>query len=79
MAFIEIKNLSFSYPNASKNAIENISLDVEEGDFVVICGSSGCGKSTLIRQLKTEIAPHGNKTGEIKYDGILIDDLNLSL
>ncbi len=77
MAFIEIKNLSFSYPNTSKNAIENISLDVEEGDFVVICGSSGCGKSTLIRQLKTEIAPHGNKTGEIKYDGILINDLNL--
>ena len=49
MALFEIKNLTFTYPDAEKPAIENIHLSIEPGEFVVICGKSGCGKTTLMR------------------------------
>ncbi|UKI22561.1 MAG: ATP-binding cassette domain-containing protein [Anaerotruncus sp.] len=65
MADIEIKNLSFSYPLASNAALSDVSLFVESGRLCLVCGSSGSGKSTLLCLLKSEIAPHGKKTGEI--------------
>lgn len=43
MALFEIKNLTFTYPDAEKPAIENIHLSIEPGEFVVICGKSGYG------------------------------------
>lgn len=77
MALLTVEDLSFRYPNAKCNAIEHLSFEVEEGDFVLICGSSGCGKSTLLRQFKTEIAPQGERTGKIFYDGQPIEQLDL--
>lgn len=66
MAYIETKNLTFSYPSVSVNALENISLRVNEGEFVLLMGRSGSGKSTLLRLLKKEIAPYGNLNGSIE-------------
>ena len=65
MAQIEIKNLTFSYPLEEKPALKNISLSVEEGEYVVLCGKSGCGKTTLLKHLKAVLAPKGKKEGEI--------------
>lgn len=76
MAFIDIKNLSFSYPNEDKKVLNNISLKIEEGEFIVVCGSTGCGKSTLLKQLKLDLAPHGVKTGDIFYRNKSIDSLD---
>nr|WP_300003946.1 ABC transporter ATP-binding protein [Tissierella sp.] len=76
MAFIDIKNLNFSYPQSDKRVLDNISLKIEEGEFIVLCGSTGCGKSTLLKQLKTELAPHGTRTGEILYEGRRIEELD---
>ena len=47
---LSIKNLSKTYHtvNGEIKAIEDISLDVNEGEFIAIVGSSGCGKSTLL-------------------------------
>ena len=67
MEILNIKNLTFKYPQTSKNAIENASLSVNEGDFVLLCGASGSGKTTLLRLLKDEMAPYGEKTGEISF------------
>jgi len=72
----QIQNLSFTYPEQSHYAIHDLSLTVDAGDFVVLCGPSGCGKSTLLRQLKPILAPHGQKSGEILFEGSLLDDLD---
>lgn len=76
MAFIDIKNLSFSYPTDDKKVLEDISLTIDEGEFIVLCGSTGCGKSTLLKQLKVDLAPHGVKTGEILYKNKNIQELD---
>ena len=72
----EIRNLSFSYPEQEAKAIKDLTLSVQQGEFVVLCGPSGCGKSTLLRQLKTVLAPHGRRTGEILFEGTALDELD---
>jgi len=67
MALLEIKNLSFTYPDMEKPAIKDINLSVNEGEFVVVCGPSGCGKTTLLRLLKRQLRPNGKLCGEILY------------
>ena len=44
---IEIQELTFKYKDSKKNALENISLDIQKGDFVGIIGESGAGKTTF--------------------------------
>ena len=72
----EIRNLTFYYPEQTRPVLKDLSLSVEQGEFVVLCGPSGCGKSTLLRQLKTVLAPHGFKTGQILLEGTLLEDLD---
>lgn len=67
MAILTIQNVSFCYPDEAQPALQSIDLEIEEGEFVVLIGQSGCGKSTLLKQLKREIAPHGQLTGDILY------------
>ena len=68
MAYIEIKNLSFSYPNSNKNILDNINISIEKGEFIVLCGKSGSGKSTFLRHLKPQLTPYGTRNGEIFID-----------
>ncbi|MBP1576148.1 MAG: ATP-binding cassette domain-containing protein [Oscillospiraceae bacterium] len=67
MALLQIKDLTFSYPQAKKNALSSVNFTVKEGEFVLLSGASGCGKSTLLELIKQEIAPFGKKSGEILY------------
>ncbi len=76
METFTIRNLSFSYPEQEAKAIDNVSLSIGQGEFVVLCGPSGCGKSTLLRQLKTVLAPHGRRTGDILFEGTPLNELN---
>lgn len=71
-----LKNLNFSYPEQTDKALDNLSLSIEQGAFVILCGPSGCGKSTLLRQLKTVLSPHGEKTGEVLFEGTRLEQVD---
>ncbi len=64
-----IEALCFAYPGQQNRAVDGLSLSVRRGEFLVLCGPSGCGKSTLLRQLKTVLAPHGTRSGCIRFEG----------
>ena len=76
MAQIQLIEYSFKYPREDKKALDNINLSIDEGEFILICGPSGCGKTTLLQQLKKEILPEGEITGNALYEGTKIDDLD---
>ena len=68
---IEVSELTFKYNGAKKNALDNISLTINKGDFLGIIGESGAGKTTLCRCLNSLI-PHryaGDYYGSVKIDG----------
>ena len=68
MAQFEIRDLSFSYPAAKgKKSLDAVNLSIERGEYIVLCGRSGSGKTTLLRQLKTVLAPHGKKSGQVLF------------
>ena len=69
MENFSFRNVSFTYPEQENKALRNISFNVSQGEFLILCGASGCGKSTLLRHLKTCLAPHGVSDGEILFDG----------
>lgn len=76
MEIFAIRDLNFTYPLKDKPALKNINVLVNSGDFIVICGKSGCGKSSLLRQLKTNLTPHGTKSGEIRFKGVKIEEVS---
>lgn len=80
MAVIEIQNLTYQYPTGKTPALKDISLTVEEGEFVAVVGPNGAGKSTLCFAVAGFI-PHffkGQLTGTLRVDGIDIQQSNLN-
>jgi NitT/TauT family transport system ATP-binding protein len=49
MSSVAFENVSLAYTPGGANAIENVSLNIREGEFVAVVGPSGCGKSTLMK------------------------------
>ena len=68
---IEIQELTFKYTDSKKNALENITLNIEKGDFVGIIGESGAGKTTFCSCLNGLIPHHytGDYYGSVKVEG----------
>lgn len=75
MAIFEIHDLTFSYPDATRPALQGVDVKIEPGEFVVICGKSGCGKSTLLHHLKTALTPHGTRVGGVRFEGRALDEV----
>ena len=76
---LEVKHLTHTYSAGSAfqaTAVHDVSLTIEDGEFVCIVGHTGSGKSTLLRQLKTVLAPHGRRSGQILFDGKNLDELS---
>ena len=70
---IKIDHISFSYGEENENTggVRNIDLNIEDGQFVVLCGESGCGKTTITR-LINGLIPHyyeGQMAGEVWVNG----------
>ena len=68
---IELNNLSYSYPNAEKPSLKNVSLTIEKGKFVVLMGATGAGKTTLSLCLNGLIPQllEGKLTGQVTVAG----------
>ena len=64
---IVVNNLSFSYGESADLVLDDISMDVNPGDFVCLLGQSGCGKSTLASLLAGLETP---SAGSIVVDGV---------
>lgn len=78
MALFEIKNLSFSYPDYEDNPVlKSVNFNINQGEFITLCGKSGSGKTTLLKHLKTVLTPYGKRTGEILYKGNRLEDVDL--
>ncbi len=79
MEVFDIRNLSFTYPKENEPVLRNLSLRINSGEFVALIGLSGCGKSTLLRQLKTVLTPHGEHSGELMFEGVPLNDVDIRL
>src|ERR1700704_3062998 len=80
--YIQVKDVTKTFPVGGKKrdgkrlvALDDISLEIEEGSFVAVCGPSGCGKSTLLRLIHGLDKP---ESGEIYAGGALVDRPPLS-
>jgi energy-coupling factor transport system ATP-binding protein len=68
---IEIEEVTYSYPGATRPALRDLNLRIEQGEFVLVAGPSGAGKSTLLRTLNG-LVPHfygGSWHGRVRIDG----------
>jgi len=77
---LEIKGLSFRYPDSPREAVVNFDLAVPEEEIVVLAGPSGCGKSTLLRAVNGLI-PHmygGEYSGDVRVGGSSVKASNMN-
>ena len=72
---LEFKNVSFRYPSAKSNSIENVSFKLTKGETLAVVGINGAGKSTL---LKLMLRFYDVTEGEILYNGINIKEYDLN-
>jgi len=69
---ISFQNVSFSYPDSERPAIQNINLEVAPGTLALVIGESGSGKSTLLRCVNG-LVPHfsgGSLQGNVRVNGL---------
>lgn len=72
MNAVEIKGLTYTYPGASQPTLNDITLQIQKGDFLAVVGNNGCGKSTFCKVLNGLI-PHfitGEFHGAVEVEGL---------
>lgn len=74
---IELKQVSFYYPEGVVPALTQVDLAVPAGGFVLVCGPSGSGKSTLLKHMKSSQIPFGRGTGELLFKGKDLETMEL--
>ena len=74
MSDFTLKNISFSYPNSNKLVLDDISTEINTGEFVCVLGKSGCGKSTLLKLFAGLNFP---SKGELLFENLEIKGASL--
>ena len=72
---ISFDHVSFRYTDTSPLVVDDLSLNIKEGEYIAIVGQTGCGKSTLVRLLLGFEKP---LSGTISFDGNNIEDVDFS-
>jgi osmoprotectant transport system ATP-binding protein len=72
-ALIHLDQVSKIYPGAEEPAVDSLTLDVPQGETLVLVGPSGCGKSTTLRLVNRMIEP---SSGRIIFEGEDVTDVN---
>ncbi|UNX55635.1 sn-glycerol-3-phosphate ABC transporter ATP-binding protein UgpC [Georgenia sp. TF02-10] len=70
MASITLDNVVKTYPDGF-TAVKGVSLDIADGEFVILVGPSGCGKSTVLRMI---VGLEDISDGELRIDGEVVND-----
>ena len=79
MALLRFDGLSFAYPYATRRTLQDVSFEMAEGEYLVLCGPSGCGKTTLLKQAKRELRPAGSREGQVLYQNTPVDMLDAEM
>ena len=76
LSIIRANHLTFTYTGAPKPSVQDISVDISSGEFVVLTGPSGCGKTTICRCLNGLIPNFysGDFAGELVVDGMNVKE-----
>src|SRR5690606_32923763 len=72
-ATIELEGLTKRYPGSALPAVDNVTMDIREGETVILVGPSGCGKSTLLKMINRLIEP---TAGRIRIGGEDVTDMD---
>jgi ATP-binding cassette subfamily B protein len=71
--FLEVKDLSFQYPESEKWVLKNIQFEIQKGEIIAIVGANGSGKSTLVKLLAGLYVP---SSGELRWKNKLIHQID---
>lgn len=69
------ENVSFAYPDAKKSALQNMSIDIKQGEKIAIVGRNGSGKTSLAKLLLGLYQP---TAGNIRFDGLIHQQIHPS-
>lgn len=69
-------DVTFRYPGSHGDVLSGVSMAVPAGAFVLLVGGTGSGKSTLLSLAKPQIAPAGDRAGQVRVFGRPVDDLD---
>ena len=69
-------DVTFRYPGSRGDVLSGVSMAVPAGAFALLVGGTGSGKSTLLSLAKPQIAPAGDRAGQVRVFGRPVDDLN---
>lgn len=71
MSIIQGRGLTYRYSSTQKNAIDNLDIDIQEGELVAVLGNDGCGKSTLVKLVSGLLLP---QSGELNIAGMDVNE-----
>ena len=76
---ISLRNVSFEYAGNAAGRLQNINIDIADGECVLLCGRSGCGKTTILRLVNGLIPDYfdGELKGEVLYNEKNISEMEM--
>ncbi len=77
---VDIRNVTHSYKGAGEDSLAGVSLNIREGETILLCGASGSGKTSLIR-LINGLIPHyykGDMTGKVLVNGVDVSETDIA-